>query len=264
MNSYIETNKSRWNGLVKIHQKSAFYDVESFKKGKSSLMFIELEELGEVRGKSLLHLQCHFGMDTISWARLGAKAVGVDFSENAIELARSLNAEVGQDARFVCSNVYDLKEALDEKFDIVFTSYGAIGWLPDIRRWAEIVSHFLKEGGTFYMVEFHPVLWMYDDAFEKIAYSYFHTEEPIEDDSQGSYADPAADFTHKSYGWNHPLSDVINALIANGLTLEFLHEFPFSTYNCFPNMVRGKDGWWRLREPRDTLPMMYSLKARKR
>lgn len=263
MDHYFETNKSRWNRLVKIHQESAFYDIESFKKGKSSLNFIELEEVGEVRGKSLLHLQCHFGMDTISWARLGARAVGVDFSENAIELARSLSAEMGQSARFICSNIYDLKDALDEKFDIVFTSYGTIGWLPDIQRWADIVSHFLKEGGAFYIVDFHPFLWTFDDNFEKIQYSYFHTGEPFEEIVQGSYANREADFSHKSYGWNHTLSDVINALIQQNLRIEFLHEFPLSVYNCFPNLVKGADGWWRLREPRDTLPMTYSLKAGK-
>jgi SAM-dependent methyltransferase len=263
MEKYFETNKSLWNGRTPFHEKSAFYDVESFKKGKSSLNFIELEELGDVSGKSLLHLQCHFGMDTISWARLGAQVTGVDFSAKAIDLARSLAAEVGENPRFMCSNVYDLKDILDGQFDIVFTSYGTITWLPDINRWAEIVSHFLKKGGVFYMVEFHPLLWILDDNFEKIQYSYFHTEKPFTDETQGSYADRNTDFKHTSYSWTHPLGTIINALVDLGLRIEFLHEFPFSVYNCFPNMIQGEDGWWRFKGLEDKIPLLFSLKASK-
>ena len=158
---YFNINKSLWNGKTAIHVKSDFYDVESFKKGKSSLNFIELEALGDVKGKSILHLQCHFGLDTLSWARLGANVTGVDFSDKAIDYARSLNSELGLNAKFILSNVYDLKNNLDEKFDIVFTSYGTIGRLPDLNRWADVVSHFLKPGGTFFMVEFRNVVLQY-------------------------------------------------------------------------------------------------------
>nr|HMQ81182.1 class I SAM-dependent methyltransferase [Ignavibacteria bacterium] len=140
MEKYIEVNRDLWNKKTPVHVTSEFYDVASFKKGKSSLNPAELEALGDVSGKSLLHLQCHFGMDTLSWARLGAKVTGVDLADKAIDAARELNAELGLDAEFICSDVFDLKNVLDKKYDIVFTSYGTIGWLPDLDKWADIVS----------------------------------------------------------------------------------------------------------------------------
>ena len=165
---YFDANKDSWNKRTAVHKDSDFYDLASFKKGKSSLNKIELEELGDVSGKSLLHLQCHFGMDTMSWARMGADCVGVDLSDEAINLAKEINAELKLHAEFVCCNVYDLKQHLDKKFDIVFTSYGTIGWLPDLDAWAAIVWHFLKPGGTFYIADFHPTLWMMDENFERL------------------------------------------------------------------------------------------------
>ena len=152
--SYFEQNKDSWNKRTAVHKESAFYDLDSFKKGKSALNKIELEELGDVTGKSLLHLQCHFGMDTMSWARAGADCVGVDLSDEAINLAKEINSELNLHTGFICCNVYDLKQHLDKKFDIVFTSYGTIGWLPDLDKWAEIVAHFLKPGGIFYIADF--------------------------------------------------------------------------------------------------------------
>ncbi|UCG30700.1 MAG: class I SAM-dependent methyltransferase, partial [candidate division WOR-3 bacterium] len=163
LKKYFEANKQLWNGLVSINKSSRMYDLDGFKKGKSSLNFIELEELGDVSGKSLLHLQCHFGMDTLSWARLGAKVTGIDFSEEAIRLARSLSKEFDIPGRFIQSNVYDAREVLSEKFDLVYTSYGVLCWLPDLAEWGRIIHHFLKEDGIFYMVEFHPVRAMFDD-----------------------------------------------------------------------------------------------------
>ncbi|HNU87071.1 MAG TPA: class I SAM-dependent methyltransferase, partial [Ferruginibacter sp.] len=156
--SYFEENKKSWNKRTGVHKDSAFYDLDGFKKGTSSLTKIELNELGDVKGKTLLHLQCHFGMDTMSWEREGAIVTGVDLSDEAIKLANEVKNELGLKAQFICSNVYDLKEHLDKKFDIVFTSYGTIGWLPDLDKWADTVSYFLKPGGTFYIVDFHPAL----------------------------------------------------------------------------------------------------------
>ena len=152
---YFEANKASWNKRTTVHKDSTFYDLQNFKAGKTSLNKIELEELGDVKGKTLLHLQCHFGMDTMSWAREGAIATGVDLSDEAINLAKQINNEVGLNTTFICSNVYELKENLDEKFDIVFTSYGTIGWLPDLDKWAAIVAYYLKPGGTF--CRFSPV-----------------------------------------------------------------------------------------------------------
>ncbi|MFW9973572.1 MAG: class I SAM-dependent methyltransferase, partial [Candidatus Odinarchaeota archaeon] len=134
---FFETNLKRWNELVELNAKSRLYDLEGFKSGNSSLLRIELEELGNVMGKSLLHLQCHFGMDTLSWARLGAYVTGVDFSDKAINLARDLSKELNIPARFIQANLYDIPNILHEQFDIVFTSYGTICWLPNLAKWAQ-------------------------------------------------------------------------------------------------------------------------------
>ncbi|MFC2102846.1 class I SAM-dependent methyltransferase [Bacteroidota bacterium] len=260
---YFEVNKQAWNNKVPFHLKSELYDLEGFKKGNTSLKFIELAELGNVINKSMLHLQCHFGQDSLSWQRLGAQVTGVDFSDEAIKSARLLNDELNLDAKFICSNIYDIEKDLDEKFDIVFTSYGTIGWLPDLKEWGRLISRYLKPGGIFYIVEFHTVLWMFDDNFTELKYSYFNKEE-IKEEAEGTYADLNAPLKQTEYGWNHPLSDIINSLIENGLQIEFLHEFPFSVYNVFANTVQGEDGWWRIKGLENTIPMMYSIKAQKK
>ena len=144
MEEYLKKNLDMWNDWAPLHAESEFYDVEGFKNGRNSLDSIELEEVGDVTGKSLLHLQCHFGMDTLSWARLGARVTGVDFSDKAIDIARSLSTELGIEADFICSSVYDLRKNLDGKFDIVYTSAGVLCWLPDLKQWAEIINHFPK------------------------------------------------------------------------------------------------------------------------
>ena len=177
--NYFDSNKELWNKKTAIHKNSDFYDLKGFMNGNNTLKDIELKELGNVKGKNILHLQCHFGLDTLSWARLGADVTGIDFSDEAISTAKQINKEAKLDAEFICSNVYDLKAKLNKKYDIVFTSYGVIGWLPDLNRWADIINYFLNPGGVFYMVEFHPVLWMMDDDFKQIKYSYFPHLFPI-------------------------------------------------------------------------------------
>ena len=257
---YFEANKQSWNKRTTVHKDSAFYDLDSFRKGKTSLNKIELEELGDVKGKTLLHLQCHFGMDTISWEREGANCVGVDLSDEAINLAKEINNELKLNTEFICCNVYDLKQHLDKKFDILFTSYGTIGWLPDLDKWAEIVSHFLKPGGTFYIVDFHPALWMMDDKFECIKYNYFNTE-VITEEISGTYSDRDAPIKSIEHGWNHPFSEIINALLKYNLQIQQFNEFPYSAYNCFNNLEHGADGMWRIKGMNEKMPMMYSIKA---
>jgi len=264
----MRANRDRWDELVAIHARSAFYDVAGFKAGKTSLRPIELDELGDVAGKSLLHLQCHFGLDSLSWARRGARVTGVDYSENAIALARSLNEELHLGAEFLCSNVYNLPEKLDGRFDIVFTSYGAICWLPDLKRWGQLVAHYLKPGGTFYMVEIHPTGLLLDDGKDvrelRIGYSYFPTPEPIRSESEGTYADRSAAVQHKtSFEWTYTLADVLNALIGAGLRLEFVHEFPYCVCPLLPGMTQREDGWWHLRGQTHSLPFLFSVKATK-
>ena len=267
--SYFEENKQSWNKRTAVHKDAAFYDLSSFKNGKSSLNKIELEALGDVTGKSLLHLQCHFGMDTMSWERAGAACVGVDLSDEAIKLAKELNAELKLNTEFICANIYDLKDTSkippkegfrEAGFDIVFTSYGTIGWLPDLNAWAAIVSHFLKPGGIFYIADFHPALWMMDEDFEKIKYHYFNTE-VITEEISGTYSDRNAPIKSIEHGWNHSFSEITNALLKHNLQIEMFNEFSFSPYNCFRNLEQGADGMWRIKGLDEKMPMMYSIKA---
>lgn len=262
MGKYFEANKASWNKRTGVHLDSSFYDVESFKKGRNSLNKIELDALGDVKGKSLLHLQCHFGMDTMSWQRLGADCTGVDISDVAINLAKELNRELQLNSSFICCNIYDLKDHLDKKFDIVFTSYGTIGWLPDLEKWALTVAHFLKPGGCFFMADFHPVLWMMDEDFTYIKYNYFNTG-VIEEVSSGTYTDRNAPIRSKEYSWNHSFSEIFSALINRGLQIERFEEFPYSAYNCFNNMEQGNDSMWRIKGMNEKMPMMYTIFAKK-
>jgi len=266
MDKYMESNRELWNELTPIHERSEFYDVEGFKAGKSTLKSVELEEVGDVSGKSLLHLQCHFGLDTLSWARLGAKVTGVDFSERAIALARSLSKETGIEAEFVQSNIYDLPKILSGEFDIVFTSYGVLAWLPDLKRWAEVIAHFLRRGGTFYMVEIHQLLQVLDDSADcnepKVIHSYFPSnDEPLRFENTGSYADGSVLLHNESYEWTHGLGKVVSALTGAGLRIEFLHEFPVCCHKALPFMEQDEDGWWRIED--DKIPLTFSVRATK-
>lgn len=259
---YTEINRKSWNKKTDFHLKSEFYDMDGFLQGKSSLNDIELELLGDIKGKSLLHLQCHFGQDTISLATLGADCVGVDLSDNAIRNATRIATELDATARFICSDLYDLPKHLDERFDIVFASYGTIGWLPDLDRWAEIVSTFLKPGGRFVFVEFHPVVWMFDDNFETIGYNYFNTG-PIVETYEGTYADKSADLKQEYVMWNHSLGEVIGGLLKSGLQLKHFEEFDYSPYNCFYNTKLIAPKKYRIVHLDNRIPMVYALVAEK-
>ena len=260
MDDYIKINRELWNKKTPVHVASKFYDVEGFIAGKTSLNPAELDSLGDVKGKSILHLQCHFGQDTLSWARLGADVTGVDLSDKAIDEAKKLNDKLGLNAEFICCNVYDLKEHLDKKFDIVLTSYGTIGWLPDLNKWAEIISHFLKPGGTFFIAEFHPVLWMFNENFTEFQYSYFN-DVPIIETVKNTYTDGDAEINLLSYGWNHPLSEIFTPLLKNNFKISEFKEYPYSYYNCFNKAIQNKDGWWEIEGMEGKLPLIYSIKA---
>ncbi len=268
MDAYLKANMDHWNDVTPIHARSAFYDLKGFRAGGLTLTSVEREEVGDVNGKSLLHLQCHFGLDTLSWARLGAQVTGVDFSDRAIELARSLSEDLGLEAAFLASNVYDLRGALDERFDVVFTSQGVLTWLPDVEEWAKVAAYFLKPGGTFYILEIHPILDIYYDLNPSVnrgdAYRYFHSSEPLETITDSTYADPTAKTElHPIYEWSHSLGDIVSSLVRAGLRIEFLHEFPVCVYRHLPQMERGEDGWWRLDGSEDSIPLMFSIKATK-
>jgi len=269
-------NLALWNRWTGIHEKSAFYDVDGFLAGKTSLWPLELEELGPYvkAGTTLLHLQCHFGLDTLSWARMGADVVGLDFSDAAIELARRLAGEAGLSGRaeFICADLYDADLHLGERlFDVVFVSWGAIEWLPDLERWAGIIARHLRPGGSFYLAEMHPFAQTLDDEAPegvlRVRYPYFAApDQPVVEAIHGSYADPDADteglFAHC---WAHDFAEVLGALTSAGLRLEHLHEFPCSPAPFCDWMVQDEDRWWWLPDGkggrRRDLPFTYSLRA---
>lgn len=261
----MDLNRDLWEEWTTINANSAMYDVQGFKEGRRRLHDLELGEVGDVSGKSLLHLQCHFGLDTLSWAGLGAQVTGVDFSEKAINLARSLSEELHIPARFIQSNLYDLPSVLEEQFDIVFTSYGVTSWLPDIQRWGEIVGRYVKPGGFFYIAEGHPFMWTFENTDDKksikLRYPYFQGKEPLRFETKGNYADFDVDYVSVEYNWNHPMSSIVDALIEGGLKIDFLHEWPFVAWQAFACMQKHEDGWWYLPEGLNLIPLMFSLKA---
>ncbi|WP_343694016.1 class I SAM-dependent methyltransferase [Chitinophaga sp.] len=261
--NYLDINRQSWNSKTEAHIKSDFYDVEGFLQGKSSLNDIELNLLGDLKSKSVLHLQCHFGQDTISLSRLGADVTGVDLSNVAIDRARELAKAASATVNFICSDVYALPDVLDQQFDIVFTSYGVIGWLPDLNKWASVISTFLKPNGKLVFVEFHPFVWMYDNDFEKITYSYFNSGAIVETET-GTYADKAADITVKTVAWNHSLSEVLNSLIQNGLVLHSFDEYDYSPYNCFNKTIEYAPNKYRITHLGDKIPMIYAITAYKK
>lgn len=263
LNDYIKINKATWNNKTAVHIASDFYDNLSFLNGKSSLNSFEIDLLGDVSQKNILHLQCHFGQDTLSLARLGAKVTGIDFSDQAIEKAREFSKQLNLDATFICCDIYDTPNYLNEKFDIVFTSYGTIGWLPDLDKWAAIISHFLKPGGKFVFVEFHPVVWMFDNDFKEVFYNYFKSE-PIIEEEMGTYADKEASLIQKTISWNHSISEVVNALIKNGLSIDLLNEYDYSPYNCLNGMDEFETGKFRIKVFENKVPLVYSVKASKK
>jgi 2-polyprenyl-3-methyl-5-hydroxy-6-metoxy-1,4-benzoquinol methylase len=256
----FEVNRALWNARTRHHVGSKFYDVEGFLGGANSLGVHELDLLGDVRGKSLLHLQCHFGQDTLSLARMGALSTGLDFSNEAIAEARTLADRAGLHAEFVLANVLDPQPAFEDLFDIIFTSYGVLGWLPDLGPWARNIARWLRPGGRLVLVEFHPTVWMFNNEFTEVAYSYFNRERIVEVE-QGTYADTAAPIALPAYTWNHALADPITALLQAGLRIDGFQELDGSPHDCFTNTVRGADGLYRIRGMEGKLPMVYSVVA---
>ncbi|KKQ93296.1 MAG: methyltransferase type 11, partial [Candidatus Levybacteria bacterium GW2011_GWA1_39_11] len=251
--NYAAINRDWWNKATPIHASSKLYDLEKFKKGKTSLQATEIQEVGNVRGKTLLHLLCHFGMDTLSWARRGADATGVDISDRSIRLARKLSREIGIPAKFICSDIHDLPKVLDKKFDIIFASYGVLLWLSNIKKFAKIVNHFLSEKGMFYIVELHPFTNILSCDL-KIDYKYFQ-KGPHIDDSNGTYTDWSADIKGFTYNWNYTLEDIINSLINEGLKIEYIHEFPYTMYDQFPGLMeKNKKGQYVLKDKKIQIP----------
>ncbi len=259
---WIAANRAMWDERVPIHVGSRFYDVEGFLAGRDSLQPFEVAEVGDVTGKEFVHLQCHFGMDTLSWARHGANVSGLDFSAPAVEQASRMAAQLGIDARFVQSDVYDAVAALGGgRFDIVYTGLGAICWLPDIPRWARVVAELIRPGGFLYLSEFHPASDVFADDSLTAAYDYFH-ESPKAWDEPGTYADGGAATVHnRSFDWTHGLGKVVTALLDAGLRIEFLHEFEYTVFERWPFLEKRGHDEYRLPAGMPRIPLMYSIKA---
>jgi SAM-dependent methyltransferase len=271
VNEAIRKNRELWDAWTKIHIGSAFYDVASFRSGERPVRLtdFEREEVGSVEGKTLLHLQCHFGLDTLSWARLGAIVTGVDFSEESVAAARALAADTGIPGRFVLSDVDGLPDVLDEEFDVVYTSGGVLEWLPDIASWGRVAAHFVRPGGFLYVTEIHPVAQVFENEGVgpgelRLAYPYWSHAEPLRFDVKGSYADRKAHTEGLvEYAWDHSLGEILTSLADAGLRLDFLHEFDFVPWRL-DFLVEGDDGRWRLPAgSKGTLPLFFSLKATK-
>lgn len=262
----VDRNRDLWDTWTGFHVTSGHYDVQGFLRGRCTLQPFEPAELGDVTGRSLVHLQCHFGLDTLSWARRGARVTGVDFSPAAVGQARTLAQEADLRARFLCARVDELPETLDGSFDIVYVSFGSVVWLPDIARWARSAARLLAPGGVLYVAEYHPVLHTldFDDGAREpvLRYPYFHRAAPIAHELHGTYTDASDDVTESGYTWAHSLGSIVTGVVDAGLRLEFLHEFPSAQFAVLPYLERREDGrYWLPAHVEGELPLLFTLRA---
>ncbi len=259
MESYFDTNKELWNGKVPYHLESDLYALDAFKTGATSLKEIELALIDDVKGKSILHPQCHFGQDSLSLARMGADVVGVDFSSEAIKTAKQLNQELNLNTQFIESNVYDIPQHINQEFDVVFASYGVVLWLPDLTKWAKIIYDRLKKGGRFILVEFHPTIYVLDWDSRQIHYNYFHETTPYLEITNGTYADPDAPLQSKEYFWVHNFSDMMMPFLKLGMKLIDFQEYDFSPYNVFGEMSERKKDQFVFKDMETSFPYVFSM-----
>jgi 2-polyprenyl-3-methyl-5-hydroxy-6-metoxy-1,4-benzoquinol methylase len=259
-------NRAFWDEVAPVHRSS--YDIESLLKGISLIDDFQKREFYPVEGKDLIHLQCHIGTDTLSLALDGARVTGVDFSHRSIEIARELAGRLNVEAEFIEANVLDLPAAIQRKYDVVYTSKGVLPWIGDIGRWAKSVSHLLAPGGVFYLLELHPVLGIFDDTRKDalvVRHGYFHRDEPDRfDDDHPDYSDSAYIPASPTFEWTWPISDVVNALVQNGLDIELLNEHDKLFYKGLPAMTQAEDGWWVIEGLEGKVPLAYSIRARRR
>lgn len=270
MDPHLAANRANWNERAAIHVRNTtgFYGIDSVRNGGSTLHPIELDEVGDVAGKRMLHLQCHFGLDTLSWARKGAVATGLDFSPPAIAAARDLARECGLDARFVEADVYDAREVVSGDFDIVLTSWGTLCWLPDVRRWAKVAASCLERGGFLYIADVHPALTQCEQEDGKLIVRYDWQTPPdrplVFDDPNTYNGDPTPLASRRTYEWLHPPIEIAQAMIDAGLVIELMREHEVLVWQAFPLMVRADSNrGWRLPDGHPRLPLSFSIKARR-
>jgi ubiquinone/menaquinone biosynthesis C-methylase UbiE len=260
MNDYLNLNREYWNARTAIHAASQFYDVPGFLSGKSSLPAIDQAMAGDVQGKRLLHLQCHFGMDTLSMARAGANVCGIDLSDASIEKARELAKQAGIEAKFIVSDVYETSQHVTGTFDVVYTGWGALVWLPDLDRWAEMVNKVCAPDGTVIINEFHPFVYMLGDAGE-MKYGYFSNGDGYDESTAGTYTDGGESLgAMRSVTFNHSLADVVQPMLKLGFQVEALREYDYSPYPCFGDMLEDKPGEYVLKKYGRKIPYGYSLR----
>jgi len=269
---FLEKNRRRWDELAEIHPKSKYYDLENFTKGTSSLEKLDLELIGDLTGKRVLHLQCHFGMDSISlWRHGAAEVVGVDFSEKAIKQAKKLAKQIGANVRFIQSDVLQLDEVFDEyhSFDLVYTSYGTITWLPDLEKWGEIISKFLRPDGCLVFVDSHPFASVFDDEVENAQlipiYPYSTKGEALHFHVEGSYATGENIENKDEYLWQYSLSEIINSLTAQEMIIQNIGEYTTINWKSFPFLVENESGWYEYPDDftQTKVPLLLSITAKK-
>jgi len=263
---YRALNRAWWEERVPLHTASDFYDVDGFVAGRDSLQPLELEALGDVTGLDLVHLQCHFGMDTLSWWRHGARVAGLDFSGAAIAAATELAGRIdATDARFVEADVYDAVETLGADYDIVYQGVGSLTWHPDLDRFAGIVDALLRPGGRYFLLERHPVVELFDDAGERLEHGYFFDPAgQVWGEDGGSYADLDAVTQHdRTLEFRHHLSEVFGAFLGKGFALERFDEHPYTVFPMWPWLEEREGHTWWAPEGRQPPPMMFSVLFRK-
>ena len=265
ISQFTAANRDYWDGEVGLNL--AAWDIEAFFSDPAKLtrmVAADREALGDVQGRSLIHLQCHFGLDTLAWSRLGADVTGVDFSPRAIATAIDLAKRDGARARFIEADLYATPQVVPDVFDVVYTSGGVLCWLPEISTWASVVSRLLKPGGVFYIREAHPVLWSLDDEREDeelfIGLPYFEMSEPKRWEGAPAWDEGRA-ASRPHYVWQHGLGEIVTSLIEAGLTIQFLREHRTCLWQALHFMVQDEDGWWRLPDRPERLPLMYSIRA---
>jgi SAM-dependent methyltransferase len=267
----MAVNRSRWDELGARHPDTDYFRrrLERLRNGGSTLYGVEVDEVGDVTGQRLLHLQCHLALESVSWMRRGAAVTAVDYSSGALRSARRIADALHARVRFVEANVMQLADVLPERFDIVYTSWGVLGWLPDIDAWARLVATVLVPGGICYIAEFHPVAWMFDGSSDEplLRYPYFG-DEPLREEGDGSYADRTMTLANRvTYSWYYTLGGVVTALSAAGMHVEFVHEWPRTPEPLFAFLQRDDsmagEEWYRMRDGLPNLPLSFTLRARR-
>ena len=258
---YFKANKNAWNQKVRFDIASEYYDIKSFKIGKNSLYPLDIQLLGKIRGKRILHFQSYLGLDSISLSRMGAEVTAIDFCPNAVNFARNLSKELNTNTNFICSNIYEIPKLDLGSFDIIYMSYGAICWLPDFGKLIKKTKHFLKPDGEFIIIDFHPLAISFDLLREEsIKFSYFNQKEnPIEIHRKGTYADINAPVETTEFNWNHSLDEIISSFSENGFGINSFKEYPFLPMNGFPNLELCSDGNYRVINANNKYPLLFSL-----